>query len=707
MPRSTVTPLNPYVVGGALSDPSGRGFYGRKDIFNFVRSSLAVEQRGPILLYGQRRIGKSSILRQLPNHLPSDLVCIYFDLQGKASMELDQVLYGLARSMTERLNIPKPTREEAGEETFHREFFQRALAAVDGEARRLVLLFDEFDVVDEKLVGGNVAARRFIGYLTDLTSAEPELGCILVVGRRTEELSPGFNAALIKNSLQHKIGRLSERECSQLIKELAVDYLNFEPKALSEIYSLTAGHPFCTQVLCNTIWSRYVNDESEFPIQITFNSVMETLPLAIERGTTGLNWSFDGVTNPTQRLFLSAMAGELTRENKPVPMVTIERSLRSRQIGVDTAELARAPQELEGWDIVVKSNEGFRFAVPMIGLWIKKERPLEQLMSEARFSNPQAYQYYELGVQAHQKGDFERAVLDYRGAIEANPVFVEAYRGLAAALVEGSGAAGLDEAIEINERILEINSEESTTTLLDLVSRRLDEPASVDQHLKLYDRIGQLEAEGYMQSRARRQLQKIGFNLMNQNAFSDAARVFEKLDDKELVEGALSRAQSFQQRLWLWWGFAGASLVAVLLISLLAPDLMTSLRPLRAGVLLLAILGGFAVSTAFDIFWRSRKMVLVGASQSASKRPRSPIPQPAFLVTILVFATIYFFMRSQFKWYEPATILVIVAYISAIVGVENRKTDLANTPTPAKHVIKSADSQGSTSQGSSSGTNTD
>src|ERR1035441_8179884 len=63
---------NPFVVGGALSDASGRGFFGRDDIFDFVLSALMVERRIPILLHGQRRIGKSSILKQLPRHLPPD-----------------------------------------------------------------------------------------------------------------------------------------------------------------------------------------------------------------------------------------------------------------------------------------------------------------------------------------------------------------------------------------------------------------------------------------------------------------------------------------------------------------------------------------------------------------------------------------------------------------------------------------------------------
>ncbi len=34
--------LNPFIVGGALSDPSGRGFFGREEVFDFVNSSLMV-----------------------------------------------------------------------------------------------------------------------------------------------------------------------------------------------------------------------------------------------------------------------------------------------------------------------------------------------------------------------------------------------------------------------------------------------------------------------------------------------------------------------------------------------------------------------------------------------------------------------------------------------------------------------------------------
>src|SRR5262245_58625380 len=104
--------LNPYSFGSSLSDPRGAGLLGREDMFEFVANSLSNAQRPPIVLYGQRRIGKSSVLRQLPRHLPADTVCVFYDLQGQAALPLDSVLYGLAREIAARCDLPKPAREE-------------------------------------------------------------------------------------------------------------------------------------------------------------------------------------------------------------------------------------------------------------------------------------------------------------------------------------------------------------------------------------------------------------------------------------------------------------------------------------------------------------------------------------------------------------------------------------------------------------------
>lgn len=89
----TEMPRNPYITGGPLTDPTKVGFYGRRDIYAFVRESLNAVQRNPILLYGQRRIGKTSILRQMPNYL-NDVPVLRPEGMTKAPRLLDPFLDG-------------------------------------------------------------------------------------------------------------------------------------------------------------------------------------------------------------------------------------------------------------------------------------------------------------------------------------------------------------------------------------------------------------------------------------------------------------------------------------------------------------------------------------------------------------------------------------------------------------------------------------
>lgn len=337
-------PLNPYVVGGALGDPTGRGFFGREDIFTFVRSALNAEQRSPIILYGHRRIGKSSVLKQLPRVLPPELITVFFDLQGKASMELDQVLYGLGRAIADRLEIARPTGEETTEETFAKEFLVRAVRAIENCAERLVLLFDEFDVVDERLDDKNVASHRFIGYLGDLISREPRFGYILVVGRKTTELSEEFNSSLLKNSVRKQIGRLSREEADRLVQAPSQNYLKFTDSALEKIYKLASGHPFCTQLLCLTIWSAKMSKSVSSLVEVTKSDVDDALLPALEYGTNGMNWIFDGLINPAHRLFVSALAQAVDPTSGELASFSmIENVLASKKVTIDTVEMNNAP----------------------------------------------------------------------------------------------------------------------------------------------------------------------------------------------------------------------------------------------------------------------------------------------------------------------------------------------------------------------------
>ncbi|MEJ0019123.1 MAG: ATP-binding protein [Acetobacteraceae bacterium] len=549
----TLRPANPFAAGGALSSADGRGFFGRDDIFSFVRSALNATQRVPILLYGQRRIGKSSILRQLPRMLPDDLVCVYFDLQGKANQTLDQVLYGLARAIADALGMSRPERQEADEDGFRTGFLAR-VAREAGSLRRLVLLLDEFDVVDPR---PGMASERFIPFLGEVVASNAQMGLILVMGRRTDELSETANAAILKDAVQMRIGRLEPPVVEALVRGLAGSAMRFSDAAVARVVALGAGNPFCTQVLCHVVWLRNLRDDATALIAPA--DVDAAVGQAIELGTNGMNWIYDGLDRPEQRLFLSALseaADPLTGQRASLDAV--QRLLRAKHIGISAGDLERASRELRAWDVIETDETGTHFVVPLLGAWVRKERPVVLLEREVRFASPRAWALYEAGLVCLERGDIDGATRDFRSALQENSVFLEAQLALAGALRKSERHDDRERAVEAWERVRELQPDLPATDLLDTLMASLEAARTGPLKASRFKRIQELDLEGTILPRAVRLLREQAnrkLEIGRETTVQEAKALYEIIGDER---AAASAAAVLKQHAW-YNGVSGVS----------------------------------------------------------------------------------------------------------------------------------------------------
>src|SRR5579859_6419155 len=86
---------NPYDPTAPMADPAR--FYGREDIFAFIRQQLYAERRArAVALIGRRGVGKTSILFQLPQHLDARTLTAYIDLSRVAFDEPGGLLIAMA-----------------------------------------------------------------------------------------------------------------------------------------------------------------------------------------------------------------------------------------------------------------------------------------------------------------------------------------------------------------------------------------------------------------------------------------------------------------------------------------------------------------------------------------------------------------------------------------------------------------------------------
>ena len=90
-------PSNPFAVGNAVGGTPY--FVGRIDIIHKVVSVLRRPLEPGLVLFGQRRIGKSSILRELEDQLPKlgPWKPVFFDLQRHTRASIEEIIEELRR----------------------------------------------------------------------------------------------------------------------------------------------------------------------------------------------------------------------------------------------------------------------------------------------------------------------------------------------------------------------------------------------------------------------------------------------------------------------------------------------------------------------------------------------------------------------------------------------------------------------------------
>ena len=97
-------PVNPYIAGNPIRDIAN--LFGRIEILDWVSKELTNSNVNAIALFGQRRIGKTSILLTLQRILPKEyFLPVFFDLQGRARRPLGSVLSELAEAISRKANI--------------------------------------------------------------------------------------------------------------------------------------------------------------------------------------------------------------------------------------------------------------------------------------------------------------------------------------------------------------------------------------------------------------------------------------------------------------------------------------------------------------------------------------------------------------------------------------------------------------------------
>jgi outer membrane protein assembly factor BamB len=383
-PPTAFRPIpNPYATGKPLRAGSPV-FFGREDVFAFIQENLGGRAgENVLILVAERRMGKTSILRQLPLQLGEASIPVFIDCQG-LGMEpgMAALLYDISLEVQRGLanigvKVELPSLDDYAARPTHA-FERRLLAetrAVLGD-RTLLLLFDEFEELEARVRSGDLEEKVF-AYLRHLMQHLQGVGFIFAGTHRLEELTADYWSTLFNIALYKRVGLLDKNAAHRLITEPVSDCgLVYDDLALDKMLKATAGHPYFLQLLCHTLVNLHNRERINYA---TVGDVNRALAEMLGLGEAHLAYLWERAA-PRDRAILAALA-HLVSAGEAGTAGAVTGLLGSYGLETDPAEVTRAMQRLAAKDLlqsVGAERTSYEFQVDLVRLWIEQFKSLTQ-----------------------------------------------------------------------------------------------------------------------------------------------------------------------------------------------------------------------------------------------------------------------------------------------------------------------------------------
>ncbi len=411
---------SPYVTGSPLEPQHGHSvFYGREELIATISRQIATHGN-VVLLEGNRRAGKTSILKHLEGRsaIPGWLA-VYCSLQGAegdsqaVGVPTAEVFREIARSIATavtklHIEVPLPNGQTlaagkpalgvaracregiSAESPFAdlRDYLEGALAVLEQLNLGLVLMLDEFDKLQEGIDNG-VTSPQVPENIRFLIQDYPKFSAILTGSRRLKRLREEYWSALYGLGTSIPVTALDPESARKVVIEPVRDRLTFSQEAVDRVIEVTARHPYLMQCLCNRVFDYAVQAKSR---SITVSAVnAAALSLVRDNEHFASLWDYAAMgpeTGRRRRQMILLLCARSLKQGTHIGFGTLQEQLA--QVGADVEDEALDAdltylRELELIDLSGEIGDGeYRLTIPLMADWIEQQQDADVVASRVR-----------------------------------------------------------------------------------------------------------------------------------------------------------------------------------------------------------------------------------------------------------------------------------------------------------------------------------
>jgi hypothetical protein len=358
---------NPYVVGDPVQ---GKLFVGREDILRELEQLWVLSnQLQSVVLFGHRRMGKTSILRNTGNCLGSGVKVAYVNLLtvANASQGVAEVLMAICDAISSQVHCTPP--DETKWLNFPNRTFGNYLKQVEENLNGgLIIALDEFEKIEE-LIEARKIPPDFMGFLRGMVQMSPKIAFAFAGLHTLEEMTEDYFQPFFASVIPIKVGLLTPATARQILANPDDDFpLDYTPEALDRIYALTSGQPYLVQLIGFQLVRRY--NELVFdmrrPREPVFGIDDVEAVINDEFFTRG-RYYFTGVWGQAARGadYQQAILQVLAPHAEGLTLGEI-----AGAAGVGTADATAALDTLMRHDVVAKTDSRWRIVVELFRRWV-------------------------------------------------------------------------------------------------------------------------------------------------------------------------------------------------------------------------------------------------------------------------------------------------------------------------------------------------
>ncbi len=375
---------NPFIVGNPIRNEAM--FFGREDDFRYVRTKLEGAAQGcVVVLCGERRTGKSSILYQILNgRLGDRFIPVFVDLQEMVVSNDREFFRRVARLTAEAVHLDRSfvdgfRIDDASLNPYHQfvDFLDDVLERIGD--RVLLLLIDEYELLETKADEGRLNPEIFL-FLAGLMDNKERLSFVFTGSRRLEERDRRYWREMLRRSQFRKIAFLSENDTRRLVTEPVAGRVVYGRGVIDRIVRLTAGQPFYAQVICQNVVD-FLNEHKRNGITMKeLECVVEEI---VDHPLPQMIYFWDALS-ADEKVVLSLVAKRLDiSERSWATAADIIEVVEREKVPVDLSEntIHLTLEELFRTDVLEKNPfEAYRFRIDLLRLWIRRSHSIWEVI---------------------------------------------------------------------------------------------------------------------------------------------------------------------------------------------------------------------------------------------------------------------------------------------------------------------------------------